>query len=107
MAPFQAAVAFYPQSYPVYKPDTPLLILIGEKDDICHPESSKLLAKKYAEQNWQSAMSLVVYPEAGHAFDLEGIDLVWQGHHLKYDPPAAEDATERTRNFLARHLAAR
>ena len=107
MAPFQAAVAFYPQSYPVYKPDTPLLILIGEKDDICHPESSKLLAKKYAEQNWQPAMSLVVYPEAGHAFDLEGIDLVWQGHHLKYDPQAAADATERTRSFLAKYLVAR
>ena len=52
-------------------------------------------------------MSLVVYPEAGHAFDLEGIDLVWLGHHLKYDPQAAADATERTRDFLAKYLAAR
>jgi dienelactone hydrolase len=52
-------------------------------------------------------MSLVVYPEAGHAFDLEGIDLLWEGHHLKYDPPAAADATRRTRDFLAEHLAPR
>ena len=52
-------------------------------------------------------MSLVVYPEVGHAFDLEGIDLMWAGHHLKYDPQAAADATGRTREFLAGHLAAR
>jgi dienelactone hydrolase len=107
MTPFQAAVAFYPRSYPVYKPDTPLLILIGEKDDICQPDSSELLARKYAEQNWKPALSLVLYPEAGHAFDLEGLDLVWQGHQLKYDPQAAADAAGRTREFLARHLAAR
>jgi len=107
MIPFKAAVAFYPQSYPVYKPDTPLLILIGEKDEICKPLSSKLLAKKYEANDWQPAMSLVVYPDAGHAFDLEGIDLVWMGHHLKYDPQAAADATDRTRGFLARHLAAK
>jgi len=107
LTPFRAAVAFYPQSYPVYKPDTPLLVLIGEKDEICNPESSKLLAKKYAEQGWQPAMSLVVYPQAGHSFDLEGLDLVWAGHHLKYDPQAAADATGRTRDFLSRHLLAR
>jgi len=106
MIPFQAAVAFYPVSYPVYKPDTPLLILIGDKDGICKPESSILLAKKYEEKGWKPAMTLVVYPGAGHAFDLEGIDLMWSGHHLKYDPQAAADATERTRDFLAMHLAA-
>jgi dienelactone hydrolase len=104
MIPFKAAVAFYPQSFPVYKPDTPLLILIGEQDKLCNPLSSKLLAEKYEEKGWKPAMVLVVYPDAGHAFDLEGIDLMWAGHHLKYDPQAAADATERTRDFLAKHL---
>ncbi len=107
MIPFQAAVAFYPQAYPVYKPDTPLLILVGEQDKLCNPLSSQLLARKYEEKGWKPAMVLVVYPEAGHAFDLEGIDLVWSGHHLKYDPQAAADATDRTRDFLARYLRAR
>jgi dienelactone hydrolase len=107
MIPFEAAVAFYPQSFPVYKPDTPLLILIGEQDKLCNPLSSKLLVKKYEEKGWQLAMTLVVYPEAGHAFDLEGIDLMWSGHHLKYDPQAAADATDRTKDFLAKHLVAR
>jgi dienelactone hydrolase len=107
MTPFQAAVAFYPQSFPVYKPDTPLLILVGEQDKLCNPLSSELLAKKYEEKGWQPAMTLVVYPDAGHAFDLEGIDLMWSGHHLKYDPQAAADAIGRTKDFLAKHLAAR
>jgi dienelactone hydrolase len=61
----QAAVAFYPQSYPVYKPDTPLLILIGEQDKLCKPLSSQLLAKKYEEKGWKPAMVLVVYTDAG------------------------------------------
>ncbi len=107
MIPFKAAVAFYPQSYPVYKPDTPLLVLIGERDEICHAEPAKLLAKKYADRDWKPPLSLIVYPEAGHAFDMEGLDLVWSGHHLKYDPQAAADATGRTRDFLAKYLAAR
>jgi dienelactone hydrolase len=32
VSPFKAAVAFYPYCHSLYKPDTPLLVLIGKKD---------------------------------------------------------------------------
>ncbi len=47
---------------------------------------------------------LVVYPDATHAFDIEGLSTVIAGHQLQYDPEAKADAYRRMATFLAEHL---
>ena len=47
VSPFKAAVAFYPYSIPVVFPDTPLLVLIGAKDDDSPSSLAESLEKDY------------------------------------------------------------
>ena len=106
VSPFKAAVAFYPYCHPVSDPDTPVLVLTGRKDDACPASLTGSLKKDYARTNYE--LSLKIYPNAYHAFDLEalkgGISL--NGHHFEFDPRATSDAITRTRDFLAKHIAA-
>jgi dienelactone hydrolase len=107
VGPFKAAVAFYPLSHPLSDPDTPLLVLIGRKDDACPASLTDSLKRDYAKTNYE--FSLKIYPNAYHAFDLEALKggIVLNGHHFVYDPRATADAITRTRDFLARYIGAR
>ncbi len=106
-APFKAAVAFYPLGHPLSDPDTPLLVLIGRKDDACPARLTDFLKRDYAKTDYE--FSLKIYPNAYHAFDLEALKggIMLNGHHFEYDPRATADAIIRTRDFLARYIGAR
>lgn len=107
VSPFKAAVAFYPYSHPLSDPDTPLLVLIGKKDDACPASLANLLKRDYARTDYE--FSLKIYPNAYHAFDLEALKggIVLNGHHFEFDARATSDAINRTRDFLARHIGAK
>lgn len=99
---FSKTVAFYPYC-PSQLPshNTPLLILIGEKDDWCPAAncSNMVLAEKDKLE-----VVLKVYPNASHAFDFEEIDMINQGHILKYDPKATADAAIQVKGFLGKQV---
>jgi len=102
--PGNIAVAICPVCYPVYEPDTPLLLLTGRKDEICLAFLAEGLKKKYVDHGWKPEMSLTVYPNAYHSFDIEGLDFESSGRHFRWDPEAASDAIARTKDFLSRYL---
>jgi dienelactone hydrolase len=85
---------------------TPLLVLVGEKDNICHP----YLCRSMLPLNSAShELVLKLYPEAHHAFDFEGTDseIAWDfrfGFKYLYHPEAAKDAAIRVRGFLDKYL---
>ena len=104
--PFQAAVAVYPLCAASFKRDTPLLILIGAKDDsmpakLCESRMDGTLNDGKYEQK------LIIYPNAHHAFDFEGMKKDENSHHFEYDPETAADAIVQTRDFLAKYLKAK
>jgi hypothetical protein len=103
-SPFEAAVAISPVCYPVHEPDTPLLLLTGRQDEICRVSLAEALKKKYVDQDWKPEMSLTIYPNAYHSFDMEGVDFESSGRHYRWDPEAAGDAIARTKDFLSRYL---
>jgi dienelactone hydrolase len=110
VSPFKAAVAFYPYCSPVFEPDTPVLVLIGKKDDWCPASLAETMKDQYSANNWKPEFALEVYPNAYHAFDYEttkpgGVDFL--GHHIEYDPEATADAIAQTKAFLARYCQAR
>jgi carboxymethylenebutenolidase len=74
---------------------TPVLLLAGERDNYegcCWIETMHRLA----EAPHEAPFELVVYPEAGHCFNIEGIPI------FDYRPEDAADAWARTVAFLAR-----
>jgi dienelactone hydrolase len=107
MDPFKVAVAFYPYAHPLSAPDTPLLVLIGARDDICPARFAPTIGPGYVGTGLE--MSLTIYPNAYHAFDVEAVGergIRIDGHHLQYDPQATADALQRTRDFLRKHIGA-
>ena len=99
--PFQSAVSFYPYCFSIYNLNAPLLILTGEKDDWCPSSICKTLL---TAKNSQFEITLKIYENASHCFYWEGLDIVYQGHILKYDPEAAKDAVSQVQNFLSKYL---
>jgi len=107
MEPFKAAVAFYPYAHSLSAPDTPLLVLTGARDDTCPASSTAGLESDYAGTGLE--MALTIYPDAYHAFDVEGAGVRGiniNRHHLQYDPDATVDALQRTRAFLGKYIGA-
>ena len=100
-APFRAAVALYPWCDPLVKPDTPLLILIGELDEMAPAKYCERFMTKLGDGR---DVVLKMYPGVHHGFDLRGIDYRFRGQRVLYDADAFEDAFERIRAFLAKHL---
>ena len=102
---FKAAIAFYPFCDGSIKRDTPLLILIGAKDDWC---PSRLCERRTDGRldGGDYELQLAVYPNAYHGFDYEELPVDLYGHHTEYDPEASADAIIRTRDFLAKYLKA-
>ena len=100
--PFKAAVAFYPwcPSH-LYRLDAPALILIGEDDDWTLPwrcQNMELVGESAFE------ITLKVYPDTAHVFDIDLPERTYRDHVLRYNPEATLDAIERTKQFLAAHL---
>jgi dienelactone hydrolase len=107
MDPFKVAVAFYPYAHSLNAPDTPLLVLIGERDDICPARFTSTLKADYAGTGLE--MALTTYLNAYHAFDVEGTGergINLNGHHLQFDHHTTSDALQRTRDFLEKYIEA-
>jgi dienelactone hydrolase len=107
MDPFKVAIAFYPYAHALSAPDTPLLVLIGARDDTCPARFTRTLKSDFAGTGLE--MSLTIYPDVYHAFDVEGAGergFTLNGHHFQYDPRATSDALPRTRDFLGKYIGA-
>lgn len=105
-------IAFYPPCGEVlaYGGTSPVLMLLGAKDDWAQPEPCRLMADLAKRAG--KPVTAVVYPEARHAFDasrLQGVVFVpdarrGRGATIAYDPQAHEDSLKQVRQFLRRHL---
>jgi dienelactone hydrolase len=100
--PFQAAVAFYPYcAKRLEDSESPLLILIGEKDSWCPAEMCKVNVPGFKTNN---EIRLKIYHDTYHGFDAEDVDTVVAGYRVAYDWRATLDAIFRVRDFLAKYL---
>ena len=101
MKPFQAAIAFYPLCGEPERINTPTLILAGDKDrwtpaELCVQYVNKLQLKH--------DITLNVFAGAHHGFDLVGLDIVEAGFIVRFNPEAATEASDLTREFLEKWL---
>ena len=99
--PFQAAIALYPQCDQPERINTPTLILAGEKDTWNPAEPCTRYANKVQPQQ---NISLKVFTDAHHGFDLVGLDIIEVGHVVRYNSEAAAETIEMTRRFLEERL---
>lgn len=102
---FRAAIAYYPVcAIPAASMTAPTLVLIGEADDWTPAERCRDMVKHARPDG--ATVVLTVYPGAYHAFDVAefkpGVRSL--GHWLEYDEPAARDAEQKVRAFLAANL---
>jgi dienelactone hydrolase len=117
---FAAAIGFYPggcKSLIDEQVIRPLLVLIGAADDWTPAATCQRMAEAMAARG--ADVSVVVYPDAYHYFDVEGRDptvLAEVENELKpggfgatvaYQAAAAADAQRRVAAFLAANLLAR
>ena len=90
---------------------TPVLMLLGAKDDWVPAATCQELAKSATAAG--RPVTVVVYPNARHAFDAAEVRQLTivadarggRGATIDYDPRAHEDAEKQVRAFLAAHLA--
>ncbi len=100
--PFNAAITFYPYcDTSLSNLNAPLLILIGEIDDWT---PAKMCTAMMPPAQSVPEVILKIYPGAYHGFDWEGMDQIYAGHRLSYDPIAATDATDQVKYFLKKYL---
>ena len=83
----------------------PTLILIGDQDDGTPADRCRDMVARARSDG--APIALIVYPGGHHNFDVALLTpgVRYRGIWLEYDEPAAKDAEEQTRAFLARHLA--
>lgn len=117
VAPLAAAVVFYPGCRALlrhdFRIDTPLLMLLGERDDWTPPEPCLQLAERTRQQHPAVDWDLRVYPDSYHGFDSTG-PLRWRadvpngasrnGVHAGGNPAARAAALAELDRFLARTL---
>jgi dienelactone hydrolase len=102
---FRAAVAYYPGcGIPAAMMTAPALILIGEADDWTPAERCRQMVA-HARRDGEP-IALTVYPGAHHGFNFAMLKPGRSslGHWLEYNEPAAKDAEEKVRAFLAANL---
>jgi dienelactone hydrolase len=110
---FAGAVAFYPgcvnvvRRKPAFSTEVPLLILMGEKDDWTFPDYCQTLTRKAREAG--QPVSLVLYPDAYHGFDMTTPvrvrkDVIRgrnpEGVHVGGNAPARQDAYRQVDAFF-------
>lgn len=99
-AGFRAATAFYPWCGALIgnKSSTPLLILSGAKDDWTPP---KLCQEK---SNAENGITVKVYPNAVHSFDLDMPVRTFLGHKVGGDVAATKNSRRMMVNFFKQHM---
>jgi dienelactone hydrolase len=105
---FRAAVAYYPGCdipAAAVTMTAPTLILIGEADEANPVERCREMVAHARPDG--APIALTVFPGVHHNFDVAQLTpgVRYPGHWLEYNEPAAKDAAEKTRAFLAAHLA--
>jgi dienelactone hydrolase len=105
---FRAAVAYYPGCdipAATMTMTAPSLILIGEADEASPAQRCREMVAHARPDG--APIALTVYPGVHHNFDVVQLSpgVRYMGNRLEYNVPAAKDAEERTRAFLAAHLA--
>jgi len=103
---FRAAIAYYPYcEIPAATMTAPTLILIGEADETSPVEQCRRMVAHARPDG--APIALTVYPGVHHSFDIAQLTpgVRFRGFWLEYNEPAAKDAEEKTRAFLAAHLA--
>jgi dienelactone hydrolase len=104
---FAAAVSFYPLCNTQIKDiNTPLLVVIGEKDNVTHAYLCKAMLPVGSASK---ELSFNVLQNAHHAFDFENADVefAWgsrQGFRYLYNPDASATSIELVKQFLQKHL---
>ncbi len=101
IAPFNAAVAYYPLCGEPTALNAPGLILIGELDTWTPAEQCVQYVEKLGQRG---DMTLKVFPNGYHLFDHPGIDQKELGKVLRSDPILASQGMKITRDFLIEHL---
>jgi dienelactone hydrolase len=102
---FRAVIAYYPGcGIPAAMMTAPTLVLIGDADDWSPADRCRQMVAHSRRDG--AAIALTVYPEAFHAFDVAELKpgARFLGHWLEYNEPAARDAEQQLRAFLAAHL---
>ena len=110
---FRAAIAFYPpcSRFKGYM-TVPTLILIGELDDWTPAEECRNMVDGrdtwgISRQERGAPVKLIVYTGAYHAFDAPGPKNPIEGHHLEFNKPATDQASEAVREFLGASIGAK
>jgi dienelactone hydrolase len=100
---FRAAIAYYPWCKDRAGLTTvPTLIFVGDKDDWTHASwCNDMMARRDGKG---SPVTLVVYPDATHAFNFPAPPREYLGHHLEYDAEATADSWAQVRSFLHQWL---
>jgi dienelactone hydrolase len=105
---FQAAISFYPACRPFRAQNlaSPLLLLLGAADDWEPP--SDCIERARALEAEGAPITMKVYQDATHAFDIELRDRVrnfpYGVVHLRYDAAATADSRRLVEAFLLQHL---
>jgi len=102
---FRAAVAFYPPCRtPLMRPEIPTLILIGALDDWTLSEDCSRRVGDWGTEG--PPIEQVVYPGTHHGFYYPHLQPGRKlfGHWIEYNGDAVDDASDRMRRFLNRHL---
>jgi len=104
---FKAAIAFYPSCPDDGAMTVPTLILIGELDAWTPAASCRRMMATRTGAG--SPVRLIVYPGAHHGFDIVALQPGRErfGRWIEYNAPAAQQATEEVRRFLAEQLGRR
>src|SRR5262249_12246781 len=82
----------------------PTLVLIGEADEWNPAERCREMVARARPDG--ATIALTVYPGAHHAFDVVQFQpgVRFLGSRLEYNEPAARDAEQKVRAFLAGNL---
>jgi dienelactone hydrolase len=103
---FRAAIAYFPGcDIQVPTMTAPTLILIGEADVASLVAPCREMVAHAGPDG--APITLTAYPGVHHNFDVAQMNpgVRYLLHWLEYNEPAAKDAAEKTRAFLAAHLA--
>jgi dienelactone hydrolase len=115
--PLAGAVAFYPGCRAFlnaqYRTETPLLMLLAEKDDWTPPRYCTQLEARMREGRPAADLTVETFPDSYHGFDGKAAVRVWAevsngvnpaGVHLGGNPVTGPQALEKMDQFFARIL---